>query len=126
MILKGHINQDLSRYERRRVWVVEANLRPRTSHMFKRRVFYVDEDSWGIVLVDLYDNRDQLWRWQEMHSFQAYDKPFVGPPAMETAYDLQSGRYIAYSMNNGSPETIERDFEESYFDPSNVSKQSFK
>src|SRR5690606_29174702 len=26
VILKGHINQDLSRYERRRVWVVEADL----------------------------------------------------------------------------------------------------
>ncbi|SFF62012.1 Protein of unknown function [Fontimonas thermophila] len=126
IILKGHINQALPRYELHRVWVVEGTLRPGTSHMFKRRVFYVDEDSWGIVLVDLYDNRDQLWRWQEMHTFQAYDKPFVAPPAMETAYDLQSGRYIAYSMNNESPETIERDFDESYFDPSNVMKRTFK
>jgi hypothetical protein len=126
VILRGHINQDLSRYERRRVWLIEGNLRPGTSHMFKRRMFYVEEDSWGIVLVDLYDNRDQLWRWQEMHTYQAYDKPFIAPPAMETAYDLQSGRYIAYSMNNEATETIERDFEKNYFDPANVSKQSFK
>ncbi len=126
IILRGHINQDLPRYERRRVWVVEANLRPGTSHMFKRRVFYFDEDSWQIALVDLYDNRDQLWRWQELHAIQAYDKPFIGPPVMETAYDLQSSRYIAYSMNNESPEVIERDFEKSHFDPSNVTKQSFK
>ncbi len=126
IILKSHINQDLPRYERHRVWVVEATLRPGTSHMFRRRVFYIEEDSWQIALVDLYDNRNQLWRWQELHSLQAYDKPYIGPPVMETAYDLQSSRYIAYSMNNESPETVERDFDESYFDPSNVTKQSFK
>lgn len=126
IILKGHINQDLPRYELRRAWIIEATLRPGTSHMFKRRTFYIEEDSWQIGLVDLYDNRDQLWRWQELHSYQAYDKPFIAPPAMETAYDLQSSRYIAYSMNNESSETIERSFDLSYFEPSNVTKQSFK
>lgn len=126
IIKRGHINQDLPRYEVHRVWVVEATLRAGTSHMFKRRTFYVDEDSWQVSLVDLYDNRNQLWRWQELHSYQAYDKPFIGPPAVETAYDLQSGRYIAYSMNNEEAETRERSFERSYFDPSNVTKQAVK
>ena len=126
IVKRGHVNQDLPRYELHRVWVVEANLRAGTSHMFKRRTFYVDEDSWQIVLVDCYDNRNQLWRWQELHGFQAYDKPFIGPPAMETAYDLQSGRYIAYSMNNEEAETRERRFDRSYFEPSNVTKQAMK
>jgi hypothetical protein len=126
IIKRGHINQDLPRYELRRVWVVEAMLKPATSHMFKRRTFYIEEDSWQIVLVDCYDNRNQLWRWQELHGYQAYDKPFIAPPAMETAYDLQSGRYIAYSMNNEENETVERGFDKAYFDPSNVTKQAVK
>jgi hypothetical protein len=47
-ILKaGHINQDLARYELHRVWVVEATLKPGTSHVYAKRVFYLDEDSWG-------------------------------------------------------------------------------
>ncbi|MGH8430407.1 MAG: DUF1329 domain-containing protein, partial [Solimonas sp.] len=104
IIQRGHINMELPRYERHRVWIVESTLRPATTHIFKKRVFYVEEDSWQIVLVDAYDNRNQIWRWQELHSYQAYDKPYVAFPAMETAYDLQSGRYIAYSMNNEDPE----------------------
>jgi hypothetical protein len=40
-ILKaGHINQDLARYELHRVWVVEATLKPGTSHIYTKRVFY--------------------------------------------------------------------------------------
>jgi hypothetical protein len=127
IIRKGHINMDLPRYELHRVWVVDSFIKPRTSHMFKRRTFYVDEDSWTIVLVDCYDNRDQLWRWQEQHPMQAFEEPmFFGLPAMETAYDLLSGRYIAYAMNNEEEETFLKDFDKSYFDPSNVQKQATK
>ncbi|MGH8561717.1 MAG: DUF1329 domain-containing protein, partial [Nevskiales bacterium] len=46
----GHINQDYTRYELHRVWVVEANVRPGTSHIYKRRTVYVDEDTWNIAL----------------------------------------------------------------------------
>jgi len=126
IIRRGHINMDLPRYEKHRVWVVEANLKPATTHIFRKRVFYVEEDSWQIVLVDAYDNRGELWRWQELHSYQAYDRPYIGFPAMETAYDLQSGRYIAYAMNNEEPETAEREWKASEFDPSNVMKRAFK
>jgi len=126
IIRKGHINMELPRYELHRVWVVDAFVKPRTSHMFKRRTFYLDEDSWQITLVDCYDNRDQLWRWQEQHAMQAYDKPYFSLPAMETAYDLLSGRYIAYAMNNEEDETYERDYEKSFFDPQNVQKQATK
>ena len=123
---KGHINMELPRYELHRVWVVDSYVKPRTNHIFKRRTFYIDEDSWQIVLVDCYDNRDQLWRWQEQHSMQAYDKPYFSLPAMETAYDLISSRYIAYSMNNEENETFEKDYDKAYFDPGNVQKQAIK
>ncbi|HEX6260661.1 MAG TPA: DUF1329 domain-containing protein, partial [Woeseiaceae bacterium] len=59
-----HINQDLARYELHRVWVLDSVLKPGTRHIYKRRTFYVDEDSWQILAVDCYDNRDQLWRVQ--------------------------------------------------------------
>ena len=31
----GHLNQDLARYELHRVWVVEATLKPGTSHIYR-------------------------------------------------------------------------------------------
>lgn len=99
-ILKpGHINPDHARYELHRVWVVEATLKPGASHIYKRRTFYLDEDSWAIVVTDKYDARDQLWRVSEQHSMNFYDVPmFYG--TVEVHHDLQSGRYIAMGLRN--------------------------
>jgi len=95
----GHVNPDPLRYELHRVWVVEAKLKPGTSHLYKRRTFYLDEDSWVIHAIDKYDNRDQLWRYDELHSYGYYDVPFLAP-GLEVKHDLQSGRYIALSLRN--------------------------
>jgi hypothetical protein len=125
IVKKGHINQDLARYELRRVWVVDSTLRKGTSHIYKRRTFYVEEDGWQIVLVDVYDNRDQLWRVQEAHTVMAYDKPYQ-LPICETTYDLQSNRYLVMSLNNEDAETQSKEFDASYFEPANVSKLATK
>ena len=42
----GHINPDLTRFEKHRVWVVEATLKPEFRHIYQKRVFFIDEDSW--------------------------------------------------------------------------------
>ena len=99
-ILKpGHLNQDLARYELHRVWVVEATLRPGTSHIYARRVFYIDEDSWAVVGEDKYDGRGELWRVAEQHSENWYNVPmYFG--TLEVHNDLQSGRYIAMGLRS--------------------------
>lgn len=125
IVKKNHVNQDLPRYELHRVWVVEANVRPGTTHIYKKRVFYIDEDTWQIVAADLYDARNTLWRVQETHTLIAYDTPAAGP-VLETVYDLQSGRYLAQAMNNEEPQSVERDYDVAFFDPANVSKQATK
>jgi len=125
IVKKGHINQDLARYELRRVWVTDATLKKGTSHIYKRRTFYSEEDGWQIVAVDVYDNRDQLWRVQEAHTVIAYDKPYQ-LPVCETTYDLQSNRYLVMSLNNEDSETASKEFDDNYFDPANVSKLATK
>jgi hypothetical protein len=99
IIRPGHINQNLSRYELHRVWVVEATLRQGLRHQFKKRRFYVDEDSWAVAVVDCYDNRDQLWKVQEG---QLLTVPFVPTVTAipEIIYDLQSGRYFVTALLN--------------------------
>jgi hypothetical protein len=94
-----HINQDLTRYELHRVWVVEANLKPGTSHIYPRRVFYIDEDSWQILAVDQYDARGQLWRISEAHCINYYDQ-LTFWSTVEVHTDLLAGRYIALGMDN--------------------------
>jgi len=99
-ILKaGHINQDLARYELHRVWVVEANLKQGERHIYAKRRFYVDEDSWSIALSDQYDGRGQLWRVGEAMLTQDY-KQQVPWYALESLYDLISGRYAVSGMMN--------------------------
>ncbi|MBL0121284.1 MAG: DUF1329 domain-containing protein [Betaproteobacteria bacterium] len=95
----GHMNQDLARYELHRVWVVDATLKAGTSHIYSRRTFYIDEDSWNVVLIDKYDGRGQLWRFSEQHSENWYNVPmFFG--TIEVHHDLQSRRYIAMGLRS--------------------------
>lgn len=96
-----HINPDLTRYEMHRVWVVDARLKPGARHIYKRRTFYIDEDSWQVLLVDAYDDRDQLWRVSEGHAMNYYEVPTLWT-ALETHNDLQAGRYITLGMDNES------------------------
>src|SRR5258706_1314720 len=95
----GHVNQDLARYELHRVWVVDSTLKAGTSHIYARRTFYIDEDSWAILLIDKYDGRGDLWRTAEFHNQNWYNVPmFFG--TLEVHNDLQSGRYIAMGLRN--------------------------
>ena len=97
-----HPNPELLRYELHRVWVVEATLKPGARHIYKRRTLYIDEDSWQIVLADIYDNRDELWRVSEGHVVNYYEKPLTWP-TLETHMDLQAGRYLALGLDNEYP-----------------------
>jgi hypothetical protein len=106
-----HINQDHARYELHRMWVVDAVLKEGTRHVYKRRTFYIDEDSWQAMVVDCYDNRDQIWRVQEAHSINYYDVPTFWT-TLELTMDLQSGRYLGIALNNEERSTY--DFSPTY------------
>lgn len=94
-----HINPELARYELHRVWVVEATLKEGTRHIYPRRVFYLDEDSWQILHVDQYDARGNLWRVSEGFAINYYELPCLWT-TLEVVTDLQSGRYLAIGMDN--------------------------
>ena len=101
LLMAGHLNPDLLRYELHRVWVVDATLREGTSHIYARRVFYIDEDSWTILVADLYDKRGNIWRFAEDYIVNFYEKPLV-LGTFESSYDLQNGRYVVSGMSNES------------------------
>ncbi|CAN7254286.1 DUF1329 domain-containing protein [Pseudomonas sp. V98_8] len=99
IIKAGHINQDLARYELRRVWHVVATLKEGQRHIYAKRDFYIDEDTWQAAVIDHYDGRNQLWRVAEAHA-QNYYNVQVPWYTLEALYDLQSGRYLALGMKN--------------------------
>ena len=118
-ILKaGHINQDLTRYELHRVWHVEATLKSGERHIYAKRDFYIDEDTWQAAIIDQYDGRGNLWRVSEAHAQYYYDNQ-VPWYTLETSYDLQSGRYLALGMKNEEKRAYEFGFTatESEFTP---------
>lgn len=122
LIRAGHINQELTRYELHRVWVVDATLRDGTRHQFKRRTFYLDEDSWSIAVVDCYDNRDELWKVQEAHLITLPFVPTVtGAP--EAIYDLQTNRYFLTALTNEDETSdFEAEYPDNYFTQANMKR----
>lgn len=68
-----HLNPDYFRWEKHRVWVVEATLKPGKRHIYSRRRFYLDEDDWSIVASDAYDQAGQLYRVAFSNNFPVYD-----------------------------------------------------
>lgn len=102
--LADYVNRDFVRYELHRVWKVEATVKQGMRHQFAKRVFYLDEDSWALMVADLYDAQGKLWRVQESSIFPAYEVPAcVGQEFM--SYDLTVGRYIAENASQERPET---------------------
>nr|WP_218573097.1 DUF1329 domain-containing protein [Pseudomonas sp. L-22-4S-12] len=96
------VNPELLRYELHRVWVVEANLRKGHSHPYAKRRFYLDEDSWQILAVDLYDKSGALIGLQEAHPISYYEVPaFIS--TLETIYDFKGDRYFVDGLDNNEP-----------------------
>ncbi|GAA6129686.1 DUF1329 domain-containing protein [Halopseudomonas sabulinigri] len=115
IIQKGHINQDMVRYEVHRVWEVEATLREGQRHVYAKRHFFIDEDNWQAGEIDHYDGRGGLWRVAEAVALQRFDQQVPGY-AIETLYDLQNGRYMALGMTNEERKNYDFDFEASSAD----------
>lgn len=88
----NHINPDLVRWELHRVWVVEAKLKPGKRHIYSKRTFYIDEDSWIALASDEYDANGQLYRGSFAHMAYSYD---VQAPNADNhmIYDFISGSY---------------------------------
>ncbi|GAB2913703.1 DUF1329 domain-containing protein [Rheinheimera gaetbuli] len=99
LLLPGHINPEYVRWEKHRVWVVEATLKDGTRHVYGKRVFYIDEDSWQIHVADLYDNRMELYRVAFAHGLNYYEVP-THWSTLEVYHDLNSRRYIAIGLDN--------------------------
>ncbi len=99
-ILKpNHINPDLTRWEKHRVWVVEATLKDGFRHVYQKRVFFIDEDSWQIQVADMYDNRGELYRVAFAYGINYYEVP-THWSTLDVYHDLNSRRYLAIGLDN--------------------------
>lgn len=96
---KGHINPEHTRYELHRVWVIQATLKEKWQHVYSKRTFYIDEDSWQVVAADQYNKRGKLWRVS-----LSYPKFYSGMPGIfpviNVFHDLVSQQYHVTGLQN--------------------------
>lgn len=99
---KEHLDPEALRFERHRVWIVEAERKPGARHVYSKRRFYINEDSWQVVALETYDDAGQLWRNGFIQSFPTYD---VGGVNNNTwAFDdLVSGNYMLINAGANQP-----------------------
>jgi hypothetical protein len=99
VVRAGHINPEHARYELHRVWVVEGRLKEGERHIYGRRVFYLDEDSWQISVADSYNTDWELWRVNEAHAINYYTVPVLWT-TLEVFHDLLAGRVLVEGLDN--------------------------
>jgi hypothetical protein len=101
---RGHPNPEHVRHELRRVWIVEGTLKPNTRHIYSKRRFYIEEDSWHKVMADQYDRRGELWRVSQDGIIYAYDAEAYYNN-VSIYQDLTAGSYSIEKLNNEMAES---------------------
>ncbi len=126
LLQPGHLNPDFTRYEKHRVWVVEATLKEGKRHIYHKRRFYIDEDSWSAAVVDQYDERGELWRVNMAYLKNYYELPGIWT-AMDVYHDLLARRYHVQGMINEERSAIDvsqKSPGSSYFTPQELRRRS--
>lgn len=88
----SHPNPACERWELHRVWEVEATLKPGMRHVYSKRTYYLDEDTYGAGLYDAWDQSGQLYRAMMLGGVQFYDHdiPYI---VKHSIYDFNKGMY---------------------------------
>lgn len=115
------VNPEYVRFEKRRVWVVEAELAPGKRHAYKKRRWYVEGDSWNPVMSENFDGRDNLWRvgWfmsDYEYQIQCYEKH------TQIFMDLPSGAYLSNFITIDRKEPVHNlpYLDKDFFTPANL------
>lgn len=106
LIRRGSVNPALMRYERHRVWIVEATLKSGQSHLYGKRRFYVDEDSWSVLIEESYSRRGDLWRVALHGVVQFYDALTPGI-RVSIFHDLDAGSYFVAGLDGDRQPSIQ-------------------
>lgn len=128
LLQQGHINPAVTRNELHRVWVIEGTLRQDSRHVYSKRRFYLDEDSWQIVLTDEYDSRGELWKVSIAYLKNYYELPTTWT-ALDVFYDLQGRRYHVQNLDNEEINTINFSHkvpDDSYFKPAALRRRGVR
>ena len=105
ILTKFHMNPKSLRYEKHRVWVIEGLLKKGKSHPYKKRILYLDEDSWNAVLAENYDRNDVLWRVSASYVRFYHEFPGIFK-VVDVHHDLKDKAYYAQGALGGQGKVL--------------------
>ncbi len=105
----GSVAPSLMRFEFHRVWIVKATLKKGMRHIYEERIFYIDEDSWAVVMEEVFTKEGELWRFALHGLVQSYDFniPFY---RLSIYHDLYKKSYLLTGLDNKINKPIEFGF----------------
>lgn len=108
---KNFIDPDVVRFELHRVWVVEATLKAGQRHAASKRHYYIDEDSWHVLMSEGFDQGGKIFRVQLSNTMPNYftSEGLIDFVTSSQAYDLTKGSY-AYISSYGTPNSYYKVF----------------
>jgi hypothetical protein len=92
--MPNHLNPDCVRWELHRVWHVQATLKAGKRHVYGKRDFYFDEDSWAGGIADNADLNGKPYRVLWVGLRPDYVKHAPATAFDYPAFDLSSGVYV--------------------------------
>ena len=95
-------NPEVMRWEKHRVWVVEATLHPGILNVLSKRRFYIDEDTGQSLLGEAYDGLDTMTRAYMVPVRTVPSVPMVNP-AYIVVFSLLTGDYVINGNLNYPP-----------------------
>lgn len=120
---KKHANPDTVRFEKRRVYVVEATRKENARHVYSKRRFYVEEDCWCIVSSESYDDAGALWRMGHIYNFPTYDLGGIDVNAWGFV-DFIKGNYFLVNLGRGETGRLSKSYDDHRGLPMRLTPQS--
>ena len=116
-----HINPDYLRWELHRVWVVDATLAAGKRHAVPKRRYYLDEDTYNMVLSDMWDGQGQIWRVGYMLPMVMSDVPGTVSQTFGL-YNLLANTYVLGNFPAEKPYQFKQmpPWKDTYFTPENL------
>lgn len=123
--LPQHANPKYMRWELHRVWVIDATLKSGERHVVPKARFYLDEDTWAVVLANRYDAQGQLWKITQTIPAVFPDLPGV-LNLTPMIYDINKGGYYSLSLNKGQDYRFAEPKPSRFFTPEAMSGESVR
>ncbi|MCG3171383.1 MAG: hypothetical protein CALGDGBN_02995 [Pseudomonadales bacterium] len=114
MMDKHFFKPEFVRWEKHRVWIVEGKLKAGSRHIYSKRRYYLDEDTWAGLIGETWDGQGKLWRVQLMYPHHDWDVPSPANTGYG-GYDLISNIYNINSKPIPGTYRNTHDASEQYF-----------